>query len=42
VTGATRVQVGHLPVAIVGGTAVCLAPGTGMQAVASQTRVLAT
>jgi hypothetical protein len=36
------VQVGHLPAAIVGGTAVCLAPGTGMQAVASQTRVLAT
>jgi uncharacterized Zn-binding protein involved in type VI secretion len=42
VSGATRVMAGHLPVAIVGGNAICLAPGTGMQAVATQTRVLAT
>lgn len=42
VTGATRVMAGGLPVAIVGGSAVCLAPGTGMQAIATQTRVLAT
>lgn len=40
--GATRVLAGGLPVAIVGGTAVCLAPGTGMQAVVTQTRALAT
>jgi len=40
--GATRVLVGGLPVAIAGGTAACIATGTGMQAVASQTRVLAT
>lgn len=40
--GATRVLAGGLPVAIVGGTAVCIASGTGMQAVVSQTRVLAT
>ncbi len=40
--GAGRVLAGGLPVAVVGGTAVCLAPGTGLQAVATQTRVLAT
>ncbi|MGY1409192.1 MULTISPECIES: hypothetical protein [unclassified Luteimonas] len=42
VVGATRVLAGGLPVAIVGGTALCVATGTGMQAVATQTRVLAT
>jgi uncharacterized Zn-binding protein involved in type VI secretion len=42
IVGATRVLAGGLPLAIVGGTAVCIATGTGMQAVASQTRVLAT
>jgi len=41
VAGATRVLAGGLPLAIVGGTALCVATGTGMQAVASQTRVLA-
>lgn len=40
--GATRVMAGGLPVAIMGGTAVCLAPGTGMLAVATQARALAT
>ena len=42
VVGATRVLAGGLPLAIMGGTALCIATGTGMQAVASQTRVLAT
>ena len=42
VVGATRVMAGGLPLAIVGGTALCVATGTGLQAVASQTRVLAT
>lgn len=42
IVGATRVLAGGLPVAIVGGTAVCIATGTGMQAVATQTRALAT
>ena len=39
--GATRVMAGGLPLAVVGGTAVCVAPGTGMQAVSTQTRALA-
>lgn len=42
IVGATRVLAGGLPVAVVGGTAVCIATGTGMQAVATQTRALAT
>ena len=42
VSGATRVLAGALPVAVVGGMAVCIPTGTGLQAVASQTRVLAT
>lgn len=41
-TGATRVLAGGLPVAIVGGSAVCVAPGTGLLAVVTQTRALAT
>ncbi len=40
--GASRVMAGGLPIAIVGGTAVCGGTGTGMVAVASQTRVIAT
>ncbi len=40
--GATRVTAGGLPLAVVGGSAVCVAPGTGMLAVATQTRALAT
>ena len=42
IVGASRVMAGGLPLAVVGGTAVCVASGTGLQAVASQTRVLAT
>lgn len=40
--GASRVMAGGLPVAVVGGTAVCAATGTGMVAISSQTRVIAT
>ena len=40
--GASRVMAGGLPIAIVGGTAVCAATGTGLVAVSSQTRVIAT
>lgn len=39
--GASRVTAGGLPVAIVGGTAVCATTGTGMVAISSQTRVIA-
>ena len=42
IAGATRVLAGGLPVAVVGGTAVCIATGTGMQALATQARALAT
>lgn len=42
VMGATRVRGNGLAFAIVGGVAVCMAPGTGMQAVSFQTRAIAT
>lgn len=42
IVGASRVTAGGLPVAIVGGSAVCAETGTGMVAISSQTRVTAT
>lgn len=42
VMGALRVRGNGLALAIVGGTAVCMAPGTPMQAVSFQTRAVAT
>lgn len=42
VAGAVRVTAGGVPVVIQTGTAVCTPTGTGLLAVVSQTRVLAT
>ena len=42
VSGATRVLAGGVPVATMAGSSTCVAPGTPMLPVFSQTRVLAT
>ena len=42
VTAAMRVKAGMIPVVIVGSQAVCVAPGTGLNILVTQPRVIAT